>query len=68
MAANGYKGEILSGSGTTYSVSVTQDGSTFETVTATAMNLDSGADVPDGTDVVVIKIGANYFFQPPVFL
>lgn len=66
---NGYLGTILSGSGATYSVSVTQDGLIFSTVTATALNItDPLEDVPDGTQVIVLKVGSVYYFQVPVWL
>lgn len=69
MAANGFLGTVVSGSGTTYTMDVTDaDGATTTGVTVTALNIDAGEDVPDGSQWIVVKIGTNYYFQPPVFL
>lgn len=69
MAANGYKGTVTAGSGTTYTMTLTDvDGTVTTGVTVTALNIGAGETIPTGTQLIVIKIGNNYYCQPPVFL
>lgn len=69
MAANGYLGTVTAGSGTTYTMSLTDvDGVVTTGVTVTALNIGAGETIPAATKLIVLKVGNTYYCQPPVFL
>lgn len=67
MASNqGFTGTVVSGTGNTYMVQITNP--TGATVTATVPQIDSSQSVPAGTSVILILVGGLYYFQPSVWL
>lgn len=62
---NGYKGTIVSGTGSTYTMNVTGVGN----VTATTVHpLASGEQVPANSGWLVVKISGVYYFNPPTWI
>lgn len=54
---------------TTYSLSILTTSTNSRTVKARAVLLDpTGPVIPSGTPVILLKIGTNYYFQPPIWL
>jgi len=64
-APNGFAGNIASGSGASYVINIV--GGVPPTVSATCLNIDSGEDVPNGTGVILVKIGSTYYFTVPLW-
>lgn len=63
--------KVVSGSGSTYTVTLYPDGSTGEAgsnVTATQMQIASGETIPAGSWGFVTKLGSSYFMQFAVWL
>jgi len=63
----GFTGVVVSGTGNTYMVQLTNQPTT-PTVPATVPQIDSSQTVPAGTSVLLMLIGGNYYFQVPVWL
>jgi hypothetical protein len=60
----GFYGEVVSGSGSTYTVDVEGVGN----VTVTQLQIDGDETIPAGTMALVVQVGENYFMQVPVWL
>lgn len=62
-----FTGTVLSGSGSTYQVRIDTGVGSTAVVTVTQKQIDSGATIPAGSGVVVVKIGSSYKMQFPVW-
>jgi hypothetical protein len=63
----GLPGEVLSGTGSTYTVRITTEEGT-EDVTVTQLQIDPTETIPAGTKAIVAKVGEDYFMQVAVWI
>jgi hypothetical protein len=69
-ASSAMPGQIQSGTGTTYTVTIYPSGLSGSTqnVTVTQLQIDNTQAIPAGTWVLVTQNGGNYYMQSPVWL
>ena len=63
-AANGFTGVIASGSGSSYTVTLSGGGGT---VSATCLGIASDQTIPVGFGVTLVKTGSSYYFTVPLW-
>ncbi len=63
-APNGFTGTVVSGSGSTYSVSIVGVG----TVSVSVPQIDAAETIPAGKKILVVKEGSVYRSVVPVWL